>query len=361
MACGLANNKPPAKGRPFPLVTTFRVETRDVPVLVRGPVDLKPIAQADVGSKSLGYLDAVLVDRGDPVKKGQLLALVRPSDLPDQLSAAKSAVAQAEASAALARGNYERAQKLSPSGVISQQELQAAASAQATTSAAESVAKAQLGALAVRLGETRLEAPLDGVVLFRRLDPGALVGPSAGPILTVARTDVMRVFVAVNERNAAAIAVGQTAKVEVDAFPGKVFSGEVVRFAPAFDATTRTLDVEVRLDNRENLLRPGMYGRAAILTGVHPESVVVPVESVQLTEDRRYVFVVGASGDGGFQVSRRRVELGEDLEDFLEITSGVDGGEEIVRAGIDGLSDGAKVRVKRGEAGPGPLLPGQLP
>ena len=86
------------KGRPPPLVIVQKVIARDVPVEVHAPVDLRPLEQADVGSKVLGYIDAVLVDRGDEVKQGQLVALVRPSDLPDQLAVARGTMAQTEAS-----------------------------------------------------------------------------------------------------------------------------------------------------------------------------------------------------------------------------------------------------------------------
>src|SRR3954470_12168335 len=103
-----------AVSRPPPLVSVAKVEARDVPVEVRAPVDLRPLVQADVGSKTLGYPDAVLVARGDRVRKGQLLALVRPSDLPDQLAAARGTLAQVKSSAALARTNFERARALAP-------------------------------------------------------------------------------------------------------------------------------------------------------------------------------------------------------------------------------------------------------
>src|SRR5204862_6104890 len=108
-----------ARTRPPPLVAVARVSVRDVEETVRAPVDLRPLLQADVGAKTLGYLDAVLVDRGDRVTRGQLLALVRPSDLPDQLAAARSTLAQAQSSTALARTNYERAKQLAPEAVVS--------------------------------------------------------------------------------------------------------------------------------------------------------------------------------------------------------------------------------------------------
>src|SRR5947208_12820448 len=101
-ACSKSDAGTAAKVRPAPLVVVQKVELRDVPVEVHAPVDLRPLEQADVGSKTLGYVDAVLVDRGDRVKKKQLVAVVRPSDLPDQLTAARGSFAQAEASAALA-------------------------------------------------------------------------------------------------------------------------------------------------------------------------------------------------------------------------------------------------------------------
>jgi multidrug efflux pump subunit AcrA (membrane-fusion protein) len=144
VGCSKAESADAAKSRPPPLVVASKVEIRDVPVEIRAPVDLRPLEQADVGSKILGYIDAVLVDRGDLVKKGQLVALVRPSDLPDQLTAARAGYGQTQASLALARTNLERAQKLAPSGVVSQQELQNATSALASAEAQEGSSRAQI-------------------------------------------------------------------------------------------------------------------------------------------------------------------------------------------------------------------------
>src|SRR5512138_835627 len=148
-----------ATTRPAPSVIVAKVEARDVPIEVQAPVDLRHLEQADVGSKVLGYVDAVFVERGDRVKKGQIIALVRPSDLPDQLAAARSSIGQIKAQAALARTNYERANKLAPSGVVSQQELQAASAALASAEASEASAQAQISGLAIRLGETRITSP----------------------------------------------------------------------------------------------------------------------------------------------------------------------------------------------------------
>lgn len=331
------------KTRPAPLVVVAKVDVRDVAVEIHAPVELRPLAQAEVGSKTLGVLDAVLVDRGDRVKRGQLLALVRPSDLPDQLVAARGSLAQTQASASLARKNFERASQLAPSGVVSQQELQQSQAALAAADAQEAAAKAQVAAFATRLGETRLESPLDGVVTVRRLDPGALVGPAAsGTIITVARVDVLRVFVTVNEREVHLVKLGQEAHVEVDALAGKSIKGTVVRLAPTLDPATRTLDVEVQIDNAAGDLRPGMFGRGSIVVATHPAAPFIAASAVQISSDKHWAFVL--TGD---KVVRREITIGVDEGDWLEITKGLAAGEEVVTTGMDAVSDGAQVRAVR--------------
>lgn len=343
MACSKSGDKG-ARTRPPPLVSVSKVQSRDVAVEVHAPVDLRPLAQADVGSKTLGYLDAVLVDRGDKVKRGQTLALVRPSDLPDQLNVARGVFNQAHASTELAQANYDRAKALAPQGVVSQQQLQQAAATLATAEAAEGASKAQIGGLAVKLGETRIQSPLDGVVSMRKLDPGVLVGPmAAGAILTVARIDVLRVFIAINELEANGVALGKDAHVELDAMPGKSFVGKVVRLAPTFDVSTRTLEAEVHLTNPQGELRPGMYGRGAILLETHPNATVLPVAALQISGDKKFAFVMQPDN----KVARRAIQTGYDGGQWVEILSGLKPGDDVVTAGAEGLAEGTVVRTVR--------------
>lgn len=330
-------------GRPPPLVLVSRPTVKDVSVEVRAPVDLRPREQADLMSKQLGYLSAVLVDRGDPVKKGQLLALVRPSELPDQLQAAKGQLQQAEAALEQARINRARIGSLAPTGVVSTQELQQSTTALSQAEAQQSAARAQLQAVAVRIGETRLDAPFDGVIMQRRFDSGALVGPQNGAILTVGRVETLRLFVPVREQESAQVAIGQKVFVEVDAQPGETWIGQVVRLSPGFDPLTRTLDAEVHLNNSDGKLRPGMYGRARIQVAIHKQSLTVPESAVQLSGCQRFVFVVE-----GNKVQRRSVTTGVDGGTFLEVLTGLSASDEIVVAGTDALADGSTVRTQAG-------------
>jgi membrane fusion protein (multidrug efflux system) len=343
LACGPGGSTAP-RTRPPPLVKVSKVIARDVKVEVRAPVDLRPLTQADIGSKTAGFLDAVLVDRGDVVKKGQLLALVRPSDLPDQLAAARGVLAQASASSALAKANLDRAKTLAPSGLMSQADLQTVTSSVASAEANEAAAKANLGAIGVRLGETRITAPMDGVIWQRKLDPGVVVGVfGATAIVSMVQVDTLRVFISVNEKDAIKVTLGKAAYIELDAVPGR-FEGKVVRLAPAFDPSTRSLDAEVQLENKDGALRPGMYGRGAIVLEVHPHVPVLPVTGLQISDKNKYVFVLA-----GDKVARRGITTGVDGGDWLEVTSGLAEGDEVVVAGADGLADGSTVRVSRSD------------
>jgi len=126
-----------------------------------------------------------------------------------------------------------------------------------------------------------------------------------------------------------------------------------VRLAPTFDPTTRTLAAEVQLKNDSGELRPGMYGQGSIVVDVHPHAPVVPVGAVTISDGASYVFVTQAE-----TVQRRAIETGVDGGEWLEVRRGLAAGEEVVVAGIDGLSDGARVRVARGATGATPDAPG---
>lgn len=354
VACGRARGAEEGgarRGRPPPLVTTTRLVPRAVQVEAGGPIDLRANTAVEVGSRVLGYLDRLEVDRGDRVRRGQLLATVRPSDLPDQLAATRGALEQNRAQLELARSTLQRVEALAAPGVTSQQELIAARAAVAAAEAQRATLLAQSSSVATRLRETRIVSPLDGVVSQRRVDVGALVGPTTGGIVRVEAVDTLRAEVALNEAEAGAVRVGMTARLRLDALPGQTFEGRVVRLAPGYDPSTRTLDAEVLLPNPAGVLRPGMYGRASIVTAERPSALVVPIGALRLRGDARYVFVV----QGG-RAMRRNVTTGVDGGDWMEVRTGLAAGDEVVTAGLEALADAMPVRTAREVdvfAGPG--------
>ena len=359
-ACDGGAGKQGPKSRPPPQVIVQQPMVRDVVVEAKAPIDLRPLQVVEIGSKQLGYLSSVFVDRGDRIRRGQLVALVRPSDLPDQLRSAQSALSQAQAALSLARSNRARLGELAPSGVVSMQEVEQSRTSLNQAEAQEAAAQAQLAAIATRLGETRIDCPIDGVVMSRRLDPGALVGPATAGILTVARIDVLKVIMPVRENDAGNLQIGQQAQVLLDARPSESHPAQIVRIAPGFDPVTRTLDVELHLQNPAGTLRPGMYGRAALRTDLHPQAVVVPEAAVlggqgsaqrevkgEATADSqpsgRFVYVVDAQN----RVRKRAVSVGYDGGNWLEVKKGLDGSESIIVAGSEVVAEGMEVRPLR--------------
>jgi membrane fusion protein (multidrug efflux system) len=149
--------------------------------------------------------------------------------------------------------------------------------------------------------------------------------------------------VAVRERDAGKLAIGQPATIEVDARPGETFRGQIVRLAPGFDPVTRTLDAEVHLGNPDGALRPGMYGRATLRLGVHPQAAVLPESALQVVGSDRFVYVVE-----GERARRRPVSVGIDGGTWVEIARGLRPEDEVIVAGSEGVADGLPVRPVRG-------------
>jgi RND family efflux transporter MFP subunit len=346
-ACTPAPEAP--KKRPPPLVQVAHPQVRDVDVTLSYTVDIRPIEQADLQSKVSGYVEKIYVDRGDLVKKGQLLAEIRPSDLTEQVNTAREQASQSEAGWNLALKNAQRARELFQREMISRAELDQAEAQLAMAQAAHGASRSSLGAVSTRLGETRLVAPFTGWVSRRSLDPGALVqpGPQNATILTVVKVDQVRVSVSVLEHQAPLVKRGQAARITVDALPGKAFEGHVNRVPPALDVNTRTLETEIVIPNPDQLLKPGMYGRAELTVDHHARAVVLPVEAVIAEEKERSVYIVRDLKEKLGVARRVPVEVGFDGGDWLEITKGLSGDEDVVVAGTDLASDGTPVSVVR--------------
>jgi len=260
----------------------------------------------------------------DRVKKGQLLALVRPSDLPDQLTAARSVLGQQQASLALARSSCSASRPRLrrawwPPRTWSEPGLQ-----WPTAEAGEAASSAQAGALAVRLGETRIESPLEGVVTHRRLDPGALTGPpNALPILTVARVDVLRVFIAVNDADVARVALGQLAACKCPDCQGEPTK---VRWCAWLRGWTQP---PARWTPRSTCRTPGSFAQACTAGARSWSTPTAEPWWFRSSPCSSPTSAATCSWSRADQVKRYQVETGVDGGDWLEITRGLSRGQQV--------------------------------
>lgn len=321
-------------------VQVIKPAIEDLDIKLRYPVNIQAIFQANILPTALGgYLTEVRVDKGDYVTKGQLLAVIDPSIEEEKVKQVEEAVNQAEANYKNSELTLQRYREMRKNDFISQQEVDNAELVFEVAKANLGKAKADLRQMKVQLKFTSLTAPFSGYVTNRYLDPGAMVTPSSTtPVLTLMKIDTLRVQVNVSEQDSHYIRQHLKAEFMVDAYPGKVFRGEVARFAHAIDPISRTLLVEIDIPNTDLLLKPGMYGRLNLIVDRHPGSILLPAEAILFQESGASLFEVEKG-----KAKRVIIKTGYDGGEFLEVTSGLTGQEEVILSGQDMVTDGTSV------------------
>jgi len=315
--------------------------------------DVLPLRQVDVVPRVSGYLERVYFEMGDRVASGQVVATVDQKEQLHRVEENEAAVKVAEATVQEkeselidAEKQLERARFLRQKDFISSQELDTAETKAHIAKAQRELAQAQLAQRKAALAQsryqlelTRVVAPFSGVVTRRMVDPGAYVSTST-PIVTLAVPDPLKVIVNIPEKDVNLVRVGMVARLESDAFPGRVFEGRIARLNSALDASSRTLMAEVHVPNSRLLLKPGMFARVSLVLAESKDSLLVPAEAVVEDEGRHFVYSVA---DGAAR--QRVVTKGWTQNSVVAITKGLEEGEEIVVAGQHRLKPGIKVRV----------------
>ena len=331
--------------RPLPLVQVATPAQIDVVRRLVLTADILPIQQADLMAKVAGYLDAIYVDRGDRVHAGQVLAVIRQPELEHQ-------VHQAQANHDLAKVTFERLQALYAKDLVPKQDLD-------DSRTKYEVAKRTLALQHTYLDYAQIIAPFDGYVTKRYVDPGAFIPQASAmtsavtTLLTVMDLSQVKVLVNVPERDVGSVHVGDELSLTLDAYPDQTFRGRVTKFAPALDAGSRTLQVEIDIPNTDMALKPGMFARVTLVLERHPQALVIPSEALLVNELGSFVFVVGAAQDGAPTVRRVSVRTGLEDGGQVEILGGLGPKDQVVRTGKELVHDGGGVRIASEAATPG--------
>jgi RND family efflux transporter MFP subunit len=255
----------------------------------------------------------------------QQQSLVAEGPRPEELQAARAQLLQAQAAADAARQNVRLVEQGPRSEEI------AFAAAQLARS------QASLAAAQARLADATIRAPFAGTILQRDVEPGESVSPST-PSFTLAELGEVLVELGVSERSRAALSPGQIASIRVDAFPTRAFTGRVAEIGPGAAQASRTFIVKVRIQNADGALRPGMFARGAIVTSTRAAVLRIPEGAVLLTAGKPIAFVVQ---DG--KAARRELTLGERQGGMVEVTAGIQPGDQVVVQGHEGLSENQPV------------------
>jgi len=290
--------------------------------------------------------DLVAVEEGVSVKKGQQLAIIDHDVYLAQLVAAKASVRAKEVELADAEREKKRVIALYEGGSATEQSRDKAMTAAELAAASLSLTRANLELAQISLRESMIVSPIDGIVTAKHIDEGNLIR-TGDRIVTIADMKTVRVIVAATEKYGVQITVGMPAKIKVDAFAERTFDASVHSIHPALDAQTHTIQVEIRLDNDELLLKPGMFARVTLITKQKDNVVVIPRDVVLGGKiDKHYVYVVEEASAG--KIARKHfVEIGIKQADRYEITDGLKAGETLVVNGMNYLADGMSVEVVR--------------
>jgi len=311
-----------------PPVTVREVVVVAVPRTISVSGVLEAALEVELGFEVGGRIEEVRVREGQTVRRGQVLATLDATDLGHALEIAEAKLGEIEA-------EHGRLSRLYAKGSLTRHDFDRIESA-----LAEARANAEI--LRDQVAHAVLLSTLDGIVSHRRAEPGTVVAPGL-PVVAVVAVDRVKAAVAVPESDISAVALGQTAEVEIPALEGQVFSGRVDEMQPVAAALSRTYKVTIGLDNPRGALRPGTVALARIRVGGETRSAAVPGTAI-LTTPEGNPFVYLLQGDGT-SVSRRRVAVGGLQGTEVIVTEGLEAGDHVVVGGQHRLSDGAVVSV----------------
>ena len=317
-----------------PSVNVVQPARRDFELVSTQPSSAEAFYEADLGAKVSGYVGELLVDIGARVTAGQVLARIT---VPEMIQSRVAAIAEVAA----LESEHDRIAMLVERNSMTRGALTEAKGRLDT-------ARARQAEIEAAMTYATIEAPFDGIVTSRTIDPGDMVYEASSPkgndqpLLRVAKVDVIRVKTYVPERESAWVDVGDDAALVFDALPGTVFAGEVARVSAALDPGTRTMLVEIDLPNDNGRIRPGYYGQARIVLERRERALALPSSALRTDDGRPRVYVVGPDGSA----RHVQVEIGVSDTDWVEVTAGLTGSERVVTGPIVGqLVDGAPVRV----------------
>lgn len=357
-----------------PLVDVVSPHPSAAATTVRLPGTMDALLTAPIFARANGYMRTRLVDIGDRVRTGQLLAEIETPELEQEirqsraaleqsravLAQKRAALGQASANLQLATATLRRWKNLVERGVFSPQEgdeKQAAYDARkADVEAVESdihaaeanvsVQQANVQRLEELRGFQKVTAPFDGVITVRNMDPGALITAGSGSnvreIFRLAQIHTLRIFANVPQTHVPSIRAGQDARVLVPEFPRRVFTGKVTRTANALDAASRTLLTEVQIPNPDGVLLPGMYAEVEFRVASANRPLIIPATVLVVRADGSHAVVsVGTDGKARY----RKITIGRDFGSEAEVIAGLRGDERLVENPSDDLEDGAAVQV----------------
>ena len=303
--------------------------------------EIEPNLEAPIFARASGYLKRRLVDLGDTVQAGQLLAEIETPELDQQLAEARAQQAQTEAALRLSKITADRWSQLLKTSSVSEQETAEKQADFELKQANLDSAKANARHLEELKGFASVVAPFAGSITARLTDEGQLITAGAGrELFRLARVNPLRIYARVPQTLSSSIKLGRKALLTLAELPGRKFEARVARTAGAIDPNSRTLLVELQADDANGEILPGSYGQIQFVDNT-VATLTLTANTLLFRSDGVRVGVVNAQN----KVEVRAVKLGRDFGQTIEILEGVAAGERVIINAPDSLADGMEVRI----------------
>jgi len=374
VACDFKSQHPGANAAETPSAKVAAAMRGDIAHTLSLAGQFQPYQVVDVHPKVTGFMVKINVDIGDRVRKGETLAVLEVPELnaqlkgtvfeveraKDDLLRSQHEIKRAEAIHSALHADYERLLETSKAqpGLIAQQELDDAESKDLSSESQVDAAKAaaagaQQHAEVAHTDKDRVQAlqnytnvmaPLDGVIVWRYADTGALIQSGTNsneqdiPIVRLSQSGLLRLRMPIPENDVQFVHIGDPMQVRVDAI-GRSFTGKIVRFTRDVNFETRTMETEIDVENQDLSISPGMYANTEMQLGHAEKVVTIPVEALVLKGNQETVYLL----DGGNHIRVRNVEVGLRGSRLAEIKSGLEPGDRVILGAQDKYSDGEQV------------------
>ncbi len=345
----IKNNSAESSKRPAvtPVVRLGKAYIGDISRTESLTGDIMPIQQATIFSKVSGNIEKIYVDIGDRVGKNQLLALIDTTIYSQNAKQSHANYIQAVANLENAKLNYTRNKTLLAQNLISQQDLDNSKTAYDIALAQEEAMSANYSNALTQLSYCKITAPFPGNITKRFLDPGAYVTSSttsaSSTLFTLMDVDRLKAILNLPEKDVPLIPQVSDVQVIADALPGKIFKAQLKKISEAVDLSTRTMAIEIDIDNSGRLLKPGMFATINILLGKRSGVLLLPNYTVLNDQNGNYVFVVNPDST----VNQKYIQVGVQQNNLDEILSGVDTTDRIVFVGQTLIKNGSKVKIAK--------------
>jgi RND family efflux transporter MFP subunit len=309
--------------------------------------DILAIQQANIYSRVTGNILKNYVDIGDYVTSGKILSQIDNSTYIQTLKQNQGLLNQAKAGLENNKVNLERTKQLFDKGLASQSDLDNASMSVKVSEAQVESAEANVKNAEIQVSYCNIRAPFNGYITKRLLDMGSYVSSTpqsnSNVIFILADTRALKIMINVLEKDLPLLDKVESVSMKTDSYPDDVFTGTIKRVAQSLDLSTRTMVVEVDIDNKNNLLKPGMFANVDFILDVHSDVLILPVQTILKDDKGTFVYVMSPDS----LAQKKYVEKGYEQNNQAEVVSGIEENSSIVVSGQELLKEGMKLRIAK--------------